>query len=244
MKTWLLLLLFPAFALANTWPPVVKFPLPDVGSINFLSPTIYYKPILSADPQLCAGETMTELKDVQDKVLSSLCPKDYSNCLMQGACYIADEWGRLRSYTYVRRGADQLPRWGEVDTNKCPYGYGPRKVCLDPHYSVAADLDFHKLGDVIFVPRLMGVPMPDGSTHHGYLVIRDRGGAIKGPHRFDFFTGFVEPYVQENIFRKLGFSESKNSFVYRKATPEEAESVRRYTAYPGLIPVPTPRPTN
>ncbi|KYG62431.1 murein transglycosylase [Bdellovibrio bacteriovorus] len=250
MKLLFCLLLLPVFTMAEaeqtlpapTMPPVVVRPLPKPDDILFLSPTIYYKPVLSADPAQCAGTPMVELKDIEDKVLTVLCPKDHANCLMQGACYVADEWGRLRSFNYVRRGVDQLPRWGEVNTSKCPYGYGVRNVCLDPHYSVAADLDFHKLGDVIFVPRLVGVAMPDGSTHHGYLVIRDKGAAIKGPHRFDFFTGFVEPYVSANIMRKLGFSESKNSFVYRKATAEEAEMVRRYTAYPGLIPVPTPRP--
>lgn len=240
MKFIFCFLLLPS--LASAFLPTPVRPLPNLDGISFLTPTIYYKPVLSAYPAQCVGSEMVELKDVEDKVLTVLCPKDHANCLMQGACYVADEWGRLKSFTYVRRGADQLPRWGEVDIKRCPYGYGPRRVCLDPHYSVAADLDFHKLGDVIFVPRLMGVKMPDGSTHHGYLVVRDRGGAIKGPHRFDFFTGFVEPYVPENVFTKLGFSKINNSFVYRKATAEEAELVRRYTAYPGLIPIPDPRP--
>jgi hypothetical protein len=94
-------------------------------------------------------------------------------------------------------------------------------------------LNLYKLGDVIFVPHLVGHMMPDGLIHDGFLVIRDKGGAIKGAHRFDFYTGFTEPYVEANTFRRLGFSEVRNTFPYRMATPEEAALVRARTGYPG-----------
>lgn len=35
-------------------------------------------------------------------------------------------------------------------------------MCLDPYFTVAADLNFYKLGDVIFVPQFVGEVMPDG----------------------------------------------------------------------------------
>lgn len=215
-------------------PRPTPSPVPPAGEFGFLSPTIYYKPIIHVDPNQCAEEEMMPLVTVDNKELTQLCPKDFRNCLMQGACYVNDAEGRFRSFTYVRRGDDGSPRFGEVNISRCPFGLGVRNVCLDPYYSVAADLSIYKLGDVIFVPRLEGQAMPDGLVHDGFLVIRDAGGAIKGPSRFDFFTGFTRPYVPENIFRKLGFSEVRSIFSYRMATVEEAEAVRQRTGYPGL----------
>lgn len=209
-------------------------PVPPQGKFGRLSPTIYYKPIVHVDPEKCVGEDLVPLLSVDGKELTLLCPKDFSNCLMQGACYVRDLEERFRSFTYIRRGEDGSPRFGEINLARCPFGVGVRNVCLDPFYSVAADLSLYKLGDVIFVPRLQGQLMPDGLIHDGFLVIRDAGGAIKGPSRFDFFTGFIRPYVPENIFRKLGFSDIRSLFLYRMATPEEADLIRQRTGYPGL----------
>lgn len=217
---------------ANELP--IPIPLPEPQEPVFLNPTIYYKPIVSVMPLKCEELERVEMKSVENKVLTRLCPKDFQNCLMQGACYVYDESGRFRSFNYVKRGDDGKVRFGEVNTNRCPFGYGAKAICLDPYYSVAADLQYHSLGDVIFVPRLVGAVMPDGLTHDGFLVVRDKGGSIKGPHRFDFFTGFTEPYVDENTFRNLGFSEVTHSFPYRRATLEEATRVRERTGYPGI----------
>ena len=60
-------------------------------------------------------------------------------------------------------------------------------MCLDPYYSVAADLDIYKLGTVVYVPSFVGVLLPSGVNHDGYFVVRDSGSSIKGYGRFDFF---------------------------------------------------------
>lgn len=209
-------------------------PIPPQGEFSQLSPTIYYKPVIHVNPEACLNEELVPMLTLENKVLTNMCPKDFRNCLMQGACYVTDSEGRFRSFNYVRRAEDGSPRFAEINTGKCPFGLGVRNVCLDPYYSVAADLSIYKLGDVIFVPRLVGQMMPDGLLHDGFLVIRDAGAAIKGPSRFDFYTGFTGPWVPENTLRKLGFSESRNLFDYRMATPEEAAQVRENTGYPAL----------
>lgn len=170
----------------------------------------------------------------EDKLLTRMCQADFNNCVMQGACYVHDEAGRFRSFNYYARGADGIPRFKEVDLSKCPYGYGMRNACLDPYFSVAADLAVYKMGDVIFVPQIVGELMPDGEVHDGYFVIRDAGAAIKGANRFDFYTGLTRPYVPENPFHRLGFANIKNSFAFRLADEAEARSVREKRAYPRI----------
>lgn len=208
-------------------------PLPEPQEPSYLNPTIYYKPIIKFDVDKCQDEVRVEMLSPEDKVLTRLCAADFNNCVMQGACYVHDEDGRFRSFNYYARGADNIPRFKEVDMRKCPYGYGMRNVCLDPYYTVAADLSIYKIGDVIYVPRLDGAVMPNGVTHDGFFVVRDAGGAIKGPGRFDFYTGFTKPYAKENTFNRMGFANIKNSFPFRMATPAEAEAARQRTGYPG-----------
>lgn len=197
-----------------------------------MNPTVYYKPVIQYDPERCEASDVSEMLSPEDKILVRMCTADFKNCLMQGSCYVHDEFGRFRSFNYFRRGADQLPRFKEVNLNKCPFGHGMRNVCLDPYYSVAADLTIYKLGDVIFVPKLVGEIMPDGEAHDGFLVVRDAGGAIKGATRFDFYTGFTTPYAKENTFHRLGFSNINNSFPFRMATAEEAQRTLDKTGYP------------
>lgn len=201
---------------------------------GMLNPTIYYKPTIHIDPTKCSSTEMIEMKSPQDKVLATMCTKDFNNCVMQGSCFIAVSGERLRSFNYYARGADTIPRFVEVDLKRCPYGYGVRNSCLDPYFTVAADLKIYKVGDVIFVPRLVGAEMPDGETHDGFLVIRDAGGGITGANRFDFFTGFYNHLSRENTMARLGFGDRTNSFEFRLATEEEALVVRERRGYPGL----------
>lgn len=213
--------------------PPIPPPLPDPQETFYLNPTIYYKPIIKYGLESCESESRVEMLSPENKLLTHLCTADFNNCVMQGACYVHDELGRFRSFNYYARGQDGIPRFKEVDMRKCPYGYGMRNVCLDPYHTVAADLSIYKMGDVIFVPRIVGEIMPDGVVHDGFFVVRDAGGAIKGPQRFDFYTGFTRPFVRENTFNRIGFSNVKNSFAFRMATSEEARNVLERTGYPG-----------
>ncbi|MDG0816960.1 3D domain-containing protein [Bdellovibrio svalbardensis] len=203
----------------------------DAGMLN---PTIYYKPTIRTDQVRCESSEMTEMKSPQDKVLATMCLKDFNNCVMQGSCFVAVSGERLRSFNYYARGADTIPRFVEVDLKRCPYGYGVRNTCLDPYFTVAADLKIYKVGDVIFVPRLVGAAMPDGETHDGFLIIRDAGGGISGANRFDFFTGFYNHLARENTMAQLGFGDKTNAFEFRLATEDEAVLVRERRGYPGL----------
>lgn len=200
---------------------------------GLLNPTIYYKPTIHADQTKCSQDDLVEMRSPEEKVLATICKSDFDRCVMQGSCFVA-VGHRLRSFNYYARGEDTIPRFSEVDLQRCPYGYGVHNTCLDPYFTVAADLKVYKVGDVIFVPRLVGIQMPDGETHDGFLIIRDAGGGIQGANRFDFFTGFYNYLEKDNVMARLGFGDKENSFEFRLATAEEAAATRDHRGYPGL----------
>jgi peptidoglycan hydrolase-like protein with peptidoglycan-binding domain len=77
-----------------------------------------------------------------------------------------------------------------------------RGIACDPFRTLAADLGAYSTseprfrgrgglvpaGTRVFILELAGVKLPDGSTHDGWCVVNDTGGAIYGAH-FDVFAG-------------------------------------------------------
>lgn len=201
-------------------------------NLPMITPTIYYKPIIYKEKDVCASNELKDLIDEDGKVLISLCKKNYDNCLLQGSCYVV-EGEKTRNFNYTKK-KDGISRFAEKKEARCPYGYGVKSLCLDPFYSIAADLTIHKVGDVIYVPKLVGTLLPDGTKHNGYLVIRDQGGAIIGEGRFDFFTGFFGPYDKGNVFAELGFGDKNHRFGYQKVSEDIAKIVREFRNYPNI----------
>ncbi|MGZ3796358.1 MAG: 3D domain-containing protein [Pseudobdellovibrionaceae bacterium] len=201
-------------------------------SLPLIIPTIYYKPIIYKAKENCASSDLKDLIDENGNILISLCKNSYDNCLLQGSCFVV-EGEKTRAFNSTKK-IDGVYRFVERKEARCPYGYGVQAICLDPFYSVAADLTIHKVGEVIYIPKLVDVPLPDGSRHNGYMIIRDEGGAIIGEDRFDFFTGFFGPYDQKNIFSVLGFGDKKNRFGYQKVSAAVAKMVREYRNYPNI----------
>jgi hypothetical protein len=82
-----------------------------------------------------------------------------------------------------------------VDIGDCDTTKGKGNTCLIPYISVAADLRYHELGDIIEMPALKGkvITLPNGKKfkHPGYFIVDDRGAKsyIKGENRFDVYTG-------------------------------------------------------
>jgi hypothetical protein len=98
------------------------------------------------------------------------------------------------------------------------YGVGILSHFLHPYRSVAVDfvylckqagLDFcdqpekeikkRLVGALLYLPKLRGIALPDGSTHDGFMCAQDVGGAIKND-RVDVFVGPFgggNPYLAE-----------------------------------------------
>lgn len=201
-------------------------------SLPVIIPTVYYKPIIDKAKDKCDANDLRDMLTEDGKVLITLCKKNHDNCLMQGSCFVTDG-DRTRPIQFLNK-KDGVSRWGEKREDRCPYGYGVRQICLDPFYSVAADLTIHKPGDVIYVPKIVGVQLPDGTYHNGYLIVRDEGGRIIGEHRFDFFTGFFGPFDNDNSFYRLGLNDITRRFGYQKVNAELAKKVQQSRNYPNI----------
>ena len=86
----------------------------------------------------------------------------------------------------------------------------------------------------IFVNKLKGLKLPNGETHSGFMIVRDRGGAIKGANRFDFYTGILDYRDEKNPFTPAGFATSSNKFEYRKANADETTAFRKIRNFPKI----------
>ncbi len=107
--------------------------------------------------------------------------------------------------TGTLRNGNLLKYTGTISSSDgCNTAIGAAGVCLTPFFSVAADLRYHRAGDIIEIPAMRGriISLPDGRTivHPGFFIVEDTGGAIRGPNRFDFFTGSMPPTNASNAF--------------------------------------------
>ncbi len=199
----------------------------DISSLN---PTIYFKPLIQLEKSKCSSGEKRDLLSPSGKSFVSICEKDFNECVLQGSCWV-DDGKKQIAYNYHSKKNGQH-RFIKVNLDRCPFGYGVRSICLDPYFSVAADLNYYKPGDVIFVPRLVGAELPTGEIHDGFLIIRDSGGGVEGSRRFDFFTGSLSHRQKSNPFARLGFADPAKSFEFRMATKEEASEVLKSRHFP------------
>lgn len=122
---------------------------------------------------------------------SKPCPKFRRQVRMQGSGTLPGN--RVLTYTGKIRSL-----------GSCQTAVGAAGKCLKPYISVAADPRYYSMGDIIQMPSMKGVviSLPNGKTmiHPGYFIVEDTGGAIKGPNRFDFFTGSAGLLNKQNAF--------------------------------------------
>jgi 3D (Asp-Asp-Asp) domain-containing protein len=210
-------------------------PIPEKTD-RHLVPTVYYTPITDLDKDQCGDAERLSLKDLKGESLVRVCPGIAFNCGLQGSCILKRQ-NEQSIYNVIKKikGEDRY-----VVVKNCAYGLGvhdsklKKAICLDPYFTVAADLKFHRPGDVIFVPKLVGVGLPSGHKHNGYLVVRDKGRAIKGADRFDFFSGTDSWKSVDNPFKQAGLTDKNTNLVYQKVDAATAQKIRIERNYPEL----------
>lgn len=210
-------------------------PLKFIASRGTLIPSIYFFPSLQSRLEGCEEEDVRTILSPQDEELGKVCRSTYNECDLQGSCLVSFD-GVVRFFN-IHSVKDGKSRFFEVKRSVCRFGYGVQMICLDPYYTLAADLKIYKPGDVVFVPQIEGIKLPDGSSHTGFFVIRDQGRAIKGRGRFDFFTGFSHWRDPKNPFTKLGLSDKKTRLSYLRIQGDLAEQIRNSRHYPKLPPL-------
>lgn len=227
---------------------VITFVLPwsSYAGLSKLVSSIYYIQPIDIDQECSIKKTIFS---TSGEPLFKVCKQNYNSCVIEGTCALVDDADSepeqasesvgqvsddIELLNYVKSDKNGTPLFEAVDTSRCPYGMGVSNICLDPYYTVAADLNFYKAGDVIFIPQLKGLSLLNGEKHAGFMIVRDRGGAIKGSTRFDFYTGFNHYTKDPNPFTDIGLSQSKNTFEFRRATPEESLAFKKMRNYPNV----------
>lgn len=208
-------------------------------SKKLMTPTTYSISTFNLDTMSC--QSTKKMKDVKGNTYFTVCSEVYYDCQMEGTCVIKK--GGVKHMMHVDDVIEGERRFIEQNDTTCIYGRGARRdkvkgykaMCLDPFYSVAADLTIYNLGDVIYVPAASGMILPDGSVHAGYFIVRDTGGAIKGYGRFDFFGGF-KLAASLNPLKQVGFSDKGTNVPYYVMTGPEAANFLILRNFP-LLPV-------
>lgn len=214
-------------------------PLTLEESKVLITPTIYYIPMYDQTTLNCSDQKI--IKDDKGKEIVTVCKSTYDNCLMQGTCQIINGNSKLLINVGSIVGAER--RFTIIKNSECLFGTGVSKartakmktMCLDPYYSVAADLGIYAVGDVISIPAAAGLILPDGSIHDGHFIVRDAGEAIKGYGRFDFFTGFSAGRL-DNPLTRLGFADKSTNVSYSIVQGQGAAEVLKLRNFP-LLPV-------
>lgn len=202
----------------------------DISEHGNLTPTIYFLAVVNEDNANCSSDEKMGLFLTSGERRMSICTRSLSFCSEQGSCMIR-KGGRWSTFNVMKR-VDGVDYYQEIK-DACIYGYGVRNICLDPFYTVAADLDIYNPGDVIFVPKLRGLALPNGAKHDGYLIVRDQGRGVKGRGRFDFFSGGMNWKQGDNPFVRMGLG-GDTSHDYMKVSGDLARRVRAKRGYPVL----------
>lgn len=227
-------------------PPVTQTPAPkpspkptiaaptqaEMNGPGVLKPTVYFFVVINEDKNSCAANAKSTLYGAGGKKLLTVCAKTLNACALQGSCAVVQN-GKTHTFNVIGR-FDGQDRFFEIEQDGCRFGYGVNSSCLDPFYTLAADLTIYKPGEVIFVPAVVGLELPDGSKHSGYFVIRDKGRGIIGRGRFDFFSGYFSWLDPKNPFNKLGLSDVSTNIPYFRVSGESAKKFLLSRAYPQI----------
>ena len=210
-------------------------PLTLEESKKLITPTVYYIPVYDQTTLACADQK--SMRDTQGITIATVCKNVFDSCVMQGTCQIRQ--GSESTLVNVSSVVQSERRFSILKNNVCTFGTGSAKgqnskpICLDPYYSVAADLSLYAVGSVIYVPSVVGLAMPDGTIHDGYFIVRDSGGAIKGYGSFDFFTGF-SLNRSESPLVQLGFGDKQTNVPYYVTSGTQADEILKKRNYPNL----------
>ncbi len=174
------------------------------------------------------GEEQKEIKDLDGNTLATICAKFYTELLLQGSG-VLEKGDTIR---YIKK-VDGEPRFALAE-RKCLRPQQDRGTsCLIPFYSIAADIstkttNHWKIGDILYVPDLKKLRLPNGSYHEGFLVVSDTGAAFfgRGTDRIDLFVGDSR---YANFAAAQGFHHARSYEAYKVegASKEEVEKWMR-----------------
>lgn len=177
---------------------------PALCESNIITSTNYYTPsALKICGKWYYGKVRRQKTPWEFDATQTVCPEFQKEVRMEGS----GRYNENEIYTYAREVMVMSGPEKKKGT-PCPTSVGRYNRCLLTYISVAADPLYHVVGDIISVPAMKGkkVTLPDGSTftHPGYFRVDDTGSKIKGPNRFDFYSGNMTQKDKLNTFGDFG----------------------------------------
>ncbi len=163
------------------------------------------------------GTERRRVLDPAGKELDMVCGRFYAALKMEGTGRLQTRDGSVMvNYSRKHQGKD---RFMPVSRH-CPYGYGIENKCLMPFYTAAADLSRKtqrqwRAGDVIYIPKIQGVRLPDGKTHNGFLTIADTGSGFHNTGRTRRIDVFVGSSSYRDFWKHHGISRHRPIEIYK-----------------------------
>jgi len=132
---------------------------------------------------------------------------------------------RLRDERVVNLHEKVEGRWRYVVAHDAPFGLAAPGYKLIPYRTVAVDGKRIKLGAVLYLPALVGVRLPSGEVHDGFVFAHDIGQGITG-NRIDVFVGVEDDL--DNTFTRAGRLAAKSIPIYQVDAPTATRLKERF----------------
>lgn len=207
-------------------------PLSLEESKLLVTPTIYYIPQFDLRTSKCDKASQKKFLNQKSEVIVQACENVYKSCLLQGTCSLITSTKSFLLNVSVKTNNEY--RFAILDVGDCKFGRGVENICLDPFYTLAADNKIYPPGTVIFIPKVRGLRLPNGTTHQGYFIVRDTGQAMRGYGRFDFFTGYSPLDKRVNPFALAGLGDKSTHFNYYVLDEGDSEEFLKLRNFPKL----------
>lgn len=127
----------------------------------------------------------------------------YRALCVQGSGQLSDG----RTVSYARNQCDcaracfstgQQICFSALHPQRFPWGRGAMGIAITPMRTLAVDSGHIPLGEPVYIPEFVGVPMePPVGVHDGCFIAQDRGSAVRGEH-LDVFTGDARAMARLN----------------------------------------------
>ena len=169
---------------------------PNSSSLGTFTPTFYR---VLDETKWPNGERTEELLTRDGQLIARVAPDFRRQLDIEGSARLRD--GRVVNIE-ERAGAGMR----YLVVRGAPFGVGAPGYRLVPYRTIAVDPRRIKLGTVLYVPALVGIPLPNGDVHDGFGFAHDTGRGITG-NRIDVFVGFESD--RDNALTRSGRIESQ-----------------------------------
>jgi len=169
---------------------------PNSTSLGTFVPTFYR---ILDETKWPAGERTEELFTREGQLIARVTKEFRRHLDTEGSARLRD--GRILNIE-ERVGAEMR----YLIVRGAPFGVGAPGYRLVPYRTVAVDPRRIRLGTVLYIPSLVGIPLPTGELHDGFTFAHDTGRGIVGS-RIDVFVGFEGD--RDNTLTRSGRIESQ-----------------------------------